>query len=352
MEKIYARQEKIVEFEDPEITMNKAITIQVLNSLDSSFAQFLGILSHEAREKEKLPTLESLAKSLEDEELRIKNQDKATANYAKRFTKKKGKPLTQTENSEDSNTGLLSKYQFCEKEHGPNECWHLQAECHYCHETGHIAKFCKKKTSPQASSKRVVTCTQSVPYVFTPSQPKALASYFVNAEFPESSVQKVIIDSGATDHFFSNRAYFSTYTEHHHEFQTGSGEVLAAHGYGDVDLRLAHPDGSEIIWTIKKVSWAPSLGHNLLSTIPLAKKGVEGFLRQIHVPSEISHQGELFGVADIIDNQYVIRTTDYEYSVCVEYLRTERRILRGRMGHVVRKRPSNVCSGTDHGNPA
>ena len=42
----------------------------------------------------------------------------------------------------------------------------------------------------------------------------------------------------------------------------------------------------------------------------------------------------------------------YEYPVCVEYLRTEWRILRGRMGHVVRKRPSNICSGTDHGNPA
>ncbi len=76
-------------------------------------------------------------------------------------------------------------------------------------------------------------------------------------------------------------------------------------------LRLAHPDGSELTWTIKKVSWALSLGHNLLSTIPLARKGVEVFLRQPHIPSEISHQGILFGVADIIDNQYVVCTTGY-----------------------------------------
>lgn len=60
------------EIEDLEITMDEAITIQVLNSLDSSFAQFLGILSHEAREKDKLPTLENLVKSLEDEELQMK----------------------------------------------------------------------------------------------------------------------------------------------------------------------------------------------------------------------------------------------------------------------------------------
>ena len=299
------------EIEDLEITMDEAITIQVLNSLDSSFEQFLGILSHEAREKEKLPTLESLAKSLEDEELRMKNQDKATTNYANRFSRKKDKPLTRPEDVEDSTISSSSKCRFCEKEHGPNECWHLQAECHYCHETGHIAKFCKKKASPQASPRRVVTCIQNIPCFSTPIQAKALASCTLNAEFPESSVQKVIIDSGATDHFFSNRAYFSTYKEHHHEFQTGSGEVLAAHGYGDVVLHLAHPDGLEVIWTIKKVSWAPSLGHNLLSTIPLAKKGVEVFLRQIQVPSEIRHHGELFGVADIIDNQYVVRTTGY-----------------------------------------
>ncbi len=34
------------EIENLEITMDEAITIQVLNSLNSSFAQFLGILSH------------------------------------------------------------------------------------------------------------------------------------------------------------------------------------------------------------------------------------------------------------------------------------------------------------------
>ncbi len=47
-------------------------------------------MSHEAREKKQLLTLESFAKSLKDEELRIKNLDKATANFAKQFTKKKG----------------------------------------------------------------------------------------------------------------------------------------------------------------------------------------------------------------------------------------------------------------------
>ena len=39
----------------------------------------------------------------------MKNQDKTIANYTKRFIKKKGKLLTQTEDFENSITGSLSK---------------------------------------------------------------------------------------------------------------------------------------------------------------------------------------------------------------------------------------------------
>lgn len=85
----------------------------------------MGILSYKAREKEKLPIFESLAKSLEDEKLGIKNHDKTMTNYAKQFPKKKGKPSTA-----DFAISLASKCKFYEKEHKPDECWHLQAEYH------------------------------------------------------------------------------------------------------------------------------------------------------------------------------------------------------------------------------
>lgn len=61
------------------------ITIQVFNSLNSFFVQFLNILSHEIREKKKLSMLKSFAKLLENKELQIKNQDKAMASYDKKF---------------------------------------------------------------------------------------------------------------------------------------------------------------------------------------------------------------------------------------------------------------------------
>ncbi len=52
-------------------------------------------MSHEAREKDNLPTLENLAKSLADKELRMKNHNKATANYAETIgsLRKKVNPL-------------------------------------------------------------------------------------------------------------------------------------------------------------------------------------------------------------------------------------------------------------------
>lgn len=51
-----------------EITIDKAIKIQVLNSIDFLFAQFFEILNHNAREKEKLFLVENLAKSLKDKD--------------------------------------------------------------------------------------------------------------------------------------------------------------------------------------------------------------------------------------------------------------------------------------------
>ena len=72
----------------------------------------------------------------------------------------------------------------------------------------------------------------------------------------------MIIDSGTTDHFFANRAYFSTHDNYHHEFQTVSEEILTAYWYGDVVLHLAYPDGSDVTWRIKK-----SAGLRHLDTI-------------------------------------------------------------------------------------
>ena len=119
MTKIWDVKSKI---EDLNNDMDEAITIQVLNFLDFSFSQFLGILSYDAIEKEQLPILESLAQSLKDEKLQMKNQDKARANYAKQFTKKKAKlPLSQLEDFQDLKPDLVTKCKFSKKKHKQNK---------------------------------------------------------------------------------------------------------------------------------------------------------------------------------------------------------------------------------------
>ena len=123
------------------------------------------------------------------------------------------------------------------------------------------------------------------------------------------SITSVIIDSGTTDYLFSNRDLFSIYTEYKHKFEIGSGKKIAAHGYGNVDLRMSDLKGNSNTLTITNISWALDLSHNLLSSIPLAKKGVKVFLKKIGQPSESVVDEEVFGLAGIIKNQYVIRLT-------------------------------------------
>ena len=185
----------------------------------------------------------------------MNNQDKATANYAKRFIREKGQSaVTQIRDSEYSTICPSSKYKFCEKEHGSYGCWQLQTECHFCHYVGHIAQFCKKKSSPMTSPpKNLIICTWSIPSHINWSLYIQLTSCTVTSKYHKSSFE-VIIDSGTMDPFFANRTYFSTCQKYHHDFQTNSEEILTANGYGDVMLRLADPDSSEVTWTIKKVS--------------------------------------------------------------------------------------------------
>ncbi len=66
------------------------------------------------------------------------------------------------------------------------------------------------------------------------------------------------------------------------------------------------------------MSLAPELGHNPFSTIPLAKKGFEEFLRKLgRRPSELYFQGEVVGLADIIENQYIVRLAEEPESATI-----------------------------------
>lgn len=54
------------------------------------------------------------------------------------------------------------------------------------------------------------------------------------------------------------------------------------------------------------MSWVLELDHNLLRTISLAKKDVEVFLKKASQLLEIIVDKEIFDLANIIENQYII----------------------------------------------
>ena len=54
------------------------------------------------------------------------------------------------------------------------------------------------------------------------------------------------------------------------------------------------------------MSWALELSYNLLSIISLAKKNIEIFPRKASQSFEIVVDNKIFGLANIIENQYII----------------------------------------------
>ena len=124
----------------------------------------------------------------------------------------------------------------------------------------------------------------------------------------------VIIVSGAKDNFSCNRDLFSTYIENQHEFEIGIGQRIIAHGYRNFILRMCDRGGNVNTLTVTNMSWTLELSHNLLSIIPLAKKGFEVFSTKLGHPSELYSESEIVGQVQIIENQYFVRLSeDAEY---------------------------------------
>ncbi len=68
------------EIDNWKISIFEAVVIHVLNNLDSHFQLYLAILSHDAWKKKKLQTPSELTKTLEDEQMRLSNKNRGTAN--------------------------------------------------------------------------------------------------------------------------------------------------------------------------------------------------------------------------------------------------------------------------------
>ena len=140
------------EIDDLKISMDDAIVIHALNNFDFHFRPYLTILKHEARQKAQLPTLSKITKTLEDEELRLKNENTASANFAKKAkSRSAGHKNSEKKSGKDSTNQKKEECKTCGGSHS-GECWHLTAECFQCHQTGHISANCPDKEKKGSTS--------------------------------------------------------------------------------------------------------------------------------------------------------------------------------------------------------
>lgn len=112
----------------------------------------------------------------------------------------------------------------------------------------------------------------------------------------------VIINLGAIYYFIPIKDSITNYRELQHRFETSLGEEFKAYSYDNVILRLQLSNGTVNTLRISNISWAPNLGHNLFSTISLAKERIEVFLREISQLFKIFIKDKLVRLADMIDN--------------------------------------------------
>ena len=295
--KYYALKASITE---QEITIEDALKIRMLNNLGPAFKTYLTVVNDRMRTDEKLEDNETLFKAIEEEETRMKAEQKASANFAAAKSRSRDTTSTFTD---------WPKCKRCGCKH-PAEaaCRHANLECDKCHTKGHIARFHDSYTSlnkPSNSSSKASSSASTLDSSSKTQSVTCVTRVIANKMTPASFIQRIIADSDTTQHLIANRDLICNYYDDYSEYQTGSGEVLPSYGKGTLHLPL---DNGSL--TLFDVWYAPDLGFNLVSTIQLGKKGVEMWLQTSDRPSQILYDGTVLGYADPIDGQYVIRLQD------------------------------------------
>lgn len=100
----------------------------------------------------------------------------------------------------------------------------------------------------------------------------------------------------------NNQDLFFNYINYKHKFEIKLKEIIIAHNYSNIELKIDNSKNNMNILTITNVSWAPELSHNLLSTIFLAKKSIEIIFKKAGKLLKIIIDKYIFGLANIIKN--------------------------------------------------
>ena len=223
------------------------------------------------RKNEQLEKDEVLFKAIEEEEMCIKAESKASTNFA--TIKSHSKPQGPAQKGWKEFVEW-PKYKKCGYKHLVDQvCKHANEECNKYHKKGHISQFYNSYTSlnkgktPQGSG------------ITSSSDFKKNVSYVTqivaNKMFETGVTRKIIADLSSTQHLIAKRNLISDYYDNYSKYQTGSEEVLPS--YEKNTLLLPLNNG---FLRLTNVWYTWNLGFNLISTIQLGEKGLRYSCKQ------------------------------------------------------------------------
>lgn len=131
--------------------------------------------------------------------------------------------------------------------------------CDFCNKSGHTADYCYTNPSSKKYKGKIDEAKPNVQLHTSIIANKTLNEFY----------DKVVVDSGATDHFFCNPTMFAGEIRPHSSFLECASGNLAISGIGSVRLETA-----ETVIKIDNVLFVPELSVNLVSLIKLEEKGV------------------------------------------------------------------------------
>jgi len=130
--------------------------------------------------------------------------------------------------------------------------------CSYCHFKGHWAKDCKKRIAREdRRGQRSANARQAVAWM-------AQVNEKDSAFYSPPTLDRWIVDSGASQHMTSQRSYFSTYYPDSTTVTLAINSIVKASGRRDVVLLLPSGDIA-----LKDVLHIPSLGFSSLLSLCL-----------------------------------------------------------------------------------
>lgn len=206
---------------------NKVIAAWTLNNLTPDFENTVAMISQSFRNNDTIDIdLGLLFSQLLDEARRLKSKN------------------------DDTEMALVSKPKVINLPKG-------ETICSYCKKKGHKLPNCWKKYPEKRPEKRK-------PEAAIPEEEMSLMASHLSLE------NQWILDSGATSHICSEKAYFSSLRSHDSTLYWGKAKSTEITGIGTIKIRFQSTGKTA---KIENCLYAPDLGVNLISIAKLTQKG-------------------------------------------------------------------------------